>query len=405
MADVNGARPVDQHRTPAAPAPLYQARHASREEDHALDVRVRNGHRCWTINGDFLALQPTGVARYAREVTMALDELMSECHPLTQGLRLAVVAPREPLGDFGLTSIPVHVAREYSRPRLPQFWVQVQLPFHVKGGLLSFCNLAPVAVRRQIVCIHDLHTRLMPQSYGRGFRWAHRLILPILGYRAAAITTVSNFSRDHIAGFRVAPLEKIAVAYNGSDHVARWNPDRSSIELGRRPFVFCLGQRQVYKNAELLLKLAPALDRMGLDLYMAGDLDPALLDRLVPQRPPNLRLLGRVSDDDLAKALSRALCFLFPSRIEGFGLPAVEAMALGCPLIASTSPCLPEVCDDAALYADPEDADSWIRAIRQLLDEKGLRRRLIVKGLARARTFSWRAVAEAYLRLMADIDS
>lgn len=98
MADVNGARPVDQHRTPAAPAPLYQARHASREEDHALDVRVRNGHRCWTINGDFLALQPTGVARYAREVTMALDELMSECHPLTQGLRLAVVAPVNRLG-------------------------------------------------------------------------------------------------------------------------------------------------------------------------------------------------------------------------------------------------------------------------------------------------------------------
>jgi glycosyltransferase involved in cell wall biosynthesis len=405
MTDISGARPVDQHSTLATSAPLYQVRHASQEEDPGLAVPIPNGHRGWTINGDFLALRPTGVARYAREVTLALDALMAEHHPLTHGLQLALVAPRQPVGDLGLRSIPVRVVREYSRPRLPQFWVQAQLPFYVRGGLLSFCNLAPVAVRRQIVCIHDLHTRLMPQSYGRGFRWAHRLILPVLGHRATAITTVSNFSRDHIAGFRVAPSEKIAVTYNGSDHVARWNPARSSIDLGQRPFVFCLGQSQRYKNAELLLNLAPALDRMGLDLCMAGDLEPAFLDRFVPQRPSNLRLLGRVSDDDLAKALSQALCFLFPSRIEGFGLPAVEAMALGCPLIASTSPCLPEVCDDAALYADPEDAESWVCAIRQLCNEDGLRRRLIEKGRARAKTFSWRAVAEAYLCLMADIDS
>ncbi|HXV31654.1 MAG TPA: glycosyltransferase family 1 protein [Sinorhizobium sp.] len=405
MTEFGGARPAEQHSSLAAPAPLYRLRHEYGAAAAALAPPIPNRHRSWTINGDFLALRPTGVARYAREVTAALDALLTERHPLTQGLQLAIVAPREPPADFSLKSIPVRIVREYRHPRLPQFWVQAQLPFYVKGGLLSFCNLAPVAVRRQIVCIHDLHTRLMPQSYGRGFRWAHRLILPLLGHRVAAITTVSSFSRDHIAGFGVAPFEKIAVAYNGSDHVARWNPARSSIDLGTRPFVFCLGQSQKYKNAELLLKLAPALDRMGLDLCMAGDLDALLVEQLLPQRPSNLRLLGRISDDDLAKALSQALCFLFPSRIEGFGLPAVEAMALGCPLIASTSPCLPEVCDDAALYADPENAQSWLGAIRRLHDDDDLRRRLVERGRERAEAFSWRAVAEAYLRLMAGIDN
>ncbi|OHV81914.1 glycosyltransferase family 1 protein [Ensifer sp. LCM 4579] len=396
MTDIRGSDTVDHAFTTAAPLPRAPGVPATLAPDR---------HRIWTINGDFLALRPTGVARYAREVTMALDALVTERHPLAHGLELTVVAPSEPTGEFGLKSIPVRVVSEYRRPRLPQFWVQVQLPFEVRGGLLSFCNLAPVAVRRQIVCIHDLHTRLMPQSYGRGFRWAHRLILPLLGRRAAAITTVSNFSRDHIVGFHLAPFEKVAVTYNGSDHVARWEPARSLLEIGRRPFVFCLGQSQAYKNVELLLKLVPALDRMGLDLYMAGDLDTALVERFLPQRSSNLRLLGRISDDDLAKALSRALCFLFPSRIEGFGLPAVEAMALGCPLIASTSPCLPEICGDAAFYADPDDVEAWVHLIRQLLAEDDIRCRLVEKGGERAKAFSWRGVAETYLRLMADIDA
>ncbi|WOS64734.1 glycosyltransferase family 4 protein [Sinorhizobium fredii] len=405
MANFSGVDPLEQHSNPAMATPSYEVRRGRHKEGSALEAPLANGYRTWTINGDFLGLSPNGVARYAREVTLALDTLMTEHNPLTQGLQLVIVAPREPPGDFRLNSIPVRVVREYSRPRLPQLWVQAQLPLYVRGGLLSFCNLAPVTLRRQIVCIHDLHTRLMPQSYGRLFRWTHRLALPVLGRRAAAITTVSAFSRDHIVGFRVAPSEKISITYNGSDHVARWDSARSSIDVGPRPFVFCLGQRQKYKNTELLLKLAPALDLMGLDLYMAGDVDTALLEQLAPQRPTNLRLLGRVSDDDLAKALSQALCFLFPSRIEGFGLPAIEAIAFGCPLIASTAPCLPEICADAVLYADPEDAESWVSAVRELCNDDGLRRRLIDKGRARAKTFSWRAIAETYLHLMAYIDS
>lgn len=404
MTEVGGIGPV-RHDSLARYPPSYQAPQAGHEQESALAPAMPHRRRDWTISGDFLALRPTGVARYAREVTLALDGLMTERHPLAHGLRLSIVAPRPLPGDFRLQSIPVRVVQEYNRPRLPQFWVQAQLPFHVKGGLLNFCNLAPVLVRRQIVCIHDLHTRLTPQSYGRVFRWVHRLMLPVLGRRAAAVTTVSNFSRDHLAAFRVAPFEKIVVTYNGSEHVARWNPERSTIEFGERPFVFCLGQSQKYKNTELLLQLAPALDRMGLDLCIAGDLDAALLERFLPERPSNLRLLGRISDDDLARVLSHALCFLFPSRIEGFGIPAVEAMTQGCPLIASTSPCLPEVCGDAALYADPDDREAWISAIRKIYKDDGLRKHLAEKGIARAKAFSWRRIAEQYLRLMADIDA
>ncbi len=358
--------------------------------------------RHWAINGDYVALRPTGVARYAREVTLQLDALMTERHPLTRGLHLELIVPRE--SDTGLTHIPTRLVREFKYPRLPQFWVQAQLPFYVKGGLLSFCNLAPVTVSRQIACIHDLHTRLMPESFGRLFRLVHRIILPLLGRRAARITTVSGLSRQHLADYGVAPQSKIVVTYNGADHAKRWVASRSRlVDAYTRPYVVCLGRDLKYKNTELMVRLAPFLDEMGLDLLIAGDVDlSAYCDGARPT--DNVRLLGRIDDDEFAQVLSRALCFLFPSRIEGFGLPAIEAMVHGCPVVASTSPCLPEICGDAALFADPDSIGEWLGAIAKLRDDRGLRTQLVDKGVARAATYSWRKIAELYLQLMAEVD-
>ncbi len=358
--------------------------------------------RHWAINGDYVALRPTGVARYAREVTLQLDALMAEQHPLTRDLHLELIVPRE--SDTGLTHIPTRLVREFKYPRLPQFWVQAQLPFYVKGGLLSFCNLAPVTVSRQIACIHDLHTRLMPESYGRLFRLVHRIILPLLGRRAARITTVSGLSRQHLADYGVASQSKIVVTYNGADHAKRWVASRSRLVDATRPYVVCLGRDLKYKNTELMVRLAPFLGEMGLDLLIAGDVDLSAYCRDGARPTDNVRLLGRIDDDEFAQVLSRALCFLFPSRIEGFGLPAIEAMVHGCPVVASTSPCLPEICGDAALFADPDSIGEWLGAIAKLRDDRGLRTQLIDKGVARAAAYSWRNIAELYLQLMAEVD-
>lgn len=337
------------------------------------------------------------------EVTRALDQLVAEEHPLTQNLELSIVAPRAaPAGLF--KSIPVEIITEFRAPRVPQFWVQAQLPFAVKGGLISLCNLAPVVIKRQIVCIHDLHTWIMPESYGLMFRLAHRIILPILGRRARIITTVSGLSRDHLVHFGVVPRSKVVVACNGSDHALRWLPAQSRLEIGQCPFVLGFARRQAYKNSELFWRIAGPLAARGIDVYIAGDVDVRGMGTLAVSKPKNLRLLGRIDDNDLALALSQALCFLLPSRIEGFGLPAVEAMALGCPVIASNAPCLPEVCGDAAIYAAPNDPAEWIAAIDKLRISSGARAKLIAKGKTRARKYSWRATAECYLELMARVD-
>jgi glycosyltransferase involved in cell wall biosynthesis len=357
--------------------------------------------RSWTINGDFVQLQPTGVARYAREVTQALDALVAEDHPLTDGLDLSVVAP----APLSLARIPVRVLPEFRHPRLPQFWVQCQLPRQVRGGLLSFCNLAPVTLTRHIACIHDLHTFLMPESYGLGFRLAHRAVLPLLGKMAARITTVSELSREHLIDQGVAAADKIVVTYNGSNHVRRWDASKSNLNFeGARPFVLFFWRSQKYKNNELILSLVAPLDAKGIDVWVAGDPPTDDATWMTLRAARNVRHIGRVDDDTLADALGRALCLVFPSRIEGFGLPAVEAMALGCPLVASSARCLPEICGDGALYASPDDPAAWLQAILQIHSDRELRQDLIEKGKRSAARYSWRKIAETYLSLMAEVD-
>ena len=359
----------------------------------------RPKHR-WAINGDFVRLKPTGVARYAREVTAALDQLVGEDHPLTRNLDLELVSP----APIDLKAIKVRLLPEFRSPRIPQFWVQAQLPRAVRGGLLSFCNLAPIHHSKHIACIHDLHTLQMPESYGYGFRLAHKLVLPRLGRTASRITTVSNLSRDHLISNRIADPEKIVVTYNGSDHVSRWDASKSAINLtNERPFVLFLGRSQKYKNNELIGKLAAPLDALGIDICVAGDYERASFGSAA-QNAPNILHLGRISDDSLSHALNCCLCFLFPSRIEGFGLPAVEAMAHGCPLVASDAPCLPEVCGEAALYAGPDDVAAWLEAISRLRADSPLRNDLADKGRQRAKQFSWRRIAETYLGLIAEIE-
>jgi glycosyltransferase involved in cell wall biosynthesis len=137
---------------------------------------------------------------------------------------------------------------------------------------------------------------------------------------------------------------------------------------------------------------------------MAGDFDTETLQRYCADTSANVRLLGRISDDEFAKLLTQALCFIFPSRIEGFGLPAVEAMAIGCPVIASSAPCLPEICGKAALYAHPDDSAAWVDTIRRVKADGDLRQRMIDDGYVRARSFSWRRIAETYLRVMMQVD-
>ena len=351
----------------------------------------------WSINGRFLTQSRTGVQRYAGEMTRAIDDALAADDKLARGQRWDLLIPADCATPPSYTAIDVR----RSTRGTGYAWEQAILPMMAKGGLVNFANLGPLAHRRQIVCLHDANIFLEPTSYSNYFRLAYRGLFPVLARRARTVTTVSAFSAGMLREFGVTGTRCAKVIPNGHEHALRWNASASRFSapgLFRRPFVFALGSRAKHKQLDLLLGLAPALDAMGLDLVVSGGTSKIFADSELPASG-NVFPLGFVSDDDLAALLGRALCFAFPSRTEGFGLPLLEAMVHGAPIVTSNRASMPEVCGDAALYAAPDDPAAWLARIARLAENQTLRATLRAKGSLRYKRFSWRDGASMYLDL------
>jgi glycosyltransferase involved in cell wall biosynthesis len=280
-------------------------------------------------------------------------------------------------------------------------WEQVELPLRARRPILSLCNVGPLAQAEQVLCMHDANVFNCPDSYSRDFRLFYRVFLPRLARRAARLTTVSHAARTQIAQAFLLAEKDIVVLPNGHEHVLDWRPERSLLHdsVGNlRPFVLIIGSAALHKNIGLVLGLAEALESEGLDIVVAGGNAPIFAN--APQgRAANVRFLGRVSDDDLAYLYRRALCLTFPSRFEGFGLPLLEAMTLGCPVVAAPIASSVEVCGDSALFAALDQPDQWLSTIKRIAHSRELRAEMAALGRNRAKTFSWRDSAQGYLDL------
>lgn len=354
----------------------------------------------WAINGRFLTQPTTGVQRYAANVVKAMDQA------LDKGTRLPVVAPAA-ASDLSLSKIQL----ERCGPLKGHGWEQVTLPLRWREPLLNLCNTAPAAKKDQIICIHDANVFAAPESYSPAFRACYTKLQPLLVRRSLRVATVSHTSARQLARYLPISLDNIAVLPNGHEHVFEWNPARaelapdivSEIRAAGRQYVLALGSRARHKNLELLIKAAEALDNLQIDIVIAGGGAGIFSADLLGQRS-NVRMMGRVSDDDLAHLLQNALCLAFPSLTEGFGLPILEAMASGCPVVASNCASMPEVCGRAALLASPHEVDQWIAHVRALRQSGTLVGELRELGYERVRDFSWSRTAAGYLELLQQPD-
>jgi glycosyltransferase involved in cell wall biosynthesis len=358
--------------------------------------------RQWAINGRFLAQPGTGVQRYAREVVLALDALLHPHSSDGNDLSIELLAPRDAADPPPLRNIGFRRIGSYGG----HLWEQIVLPRHARGGLLSLCNTGPVRHGRQIVCIHDANTRTCPESYSRSFRTAYRLLLPALGRTAVAVATVSRFSASELVRFGICQPHRILVASNGHEHARRWRPAHS-LETRRATgpnTIAIIGSPAPHKNVGLVLNLAGRLDAAGLRLAVVGSADPRVYRATDTHVAGNVAWLGRLGEAELAAVLRDCLCLAFPSLTEGFGLPPLEAMALGCPVVVSDRASLPEVCGDAALYASPGEPEAWLRHFVDLYRNENRRAAMAARGLARAGAFRWTAAAEVYLEAMRRAD-
>ena len=280
--------------------------------------------------------------------------------------------------------------------RAGHVWEQAILPLRARRAELIYspANLAPALSGANVLVLHDLAALRHPEAYSATYVRYQRLMLPALARRARRLITVSEFSRAELAdllGFE--PGEVLVIpegvgeefAPQGEDSVRRLRA-RYGLE---RPYVLTLGTVSARKNLSVLSAATRALAARGVELVLAGS------DRGYLRTPEvSLRRLGYVAEEDLPALYSAALALVLSSRYEGFGLPCLEAMACGTPVVAARSGALPETVGDAGVLVDPGDADGFAVAILALADDEAARERLVAAGRTRAAAFPWSRTAE-----------
>ena len=247
----------------------------------------------------------------------------------------------------------------------------------------------------QVITIHDLLPLFFPETYPR-VKYYFQYILPKLVRASRAIVAVSEQTKKDIQRYFNCDRTPIHVVYQGyRSDIFNSHPqieDRHVFgKYGLNRFILCVGETRPYKNIRRLIQAFAQLKTLNLELAIVGKLskiDTTLTD--LPQQlgiAEKVKFLGYVSDGDLAALYRQATAFVFPSLYEGFGIPPLEAMACGCPVIASQVASLPEVCGDAACYIDPTDIESIAGGIYRVAIESEVQNRLRLQGLNRVKRF------------------
>jgi glycosyltransferase involved in cell wall biosynthesis len=348
------------------------------------------------INGRFLTQRTTGVQRYATEIVRALDTLL--CRSAADQLKFVLLIPKSGEPPSWMRNIESRVVGRFTG----QLWEQLELPRYSRDGIsLNLCNTAPLMARSVVVAIHDAGAFAVPETYSRAFRTWYRLLHSQLGRRAVQIVTVSRFSQSQLVRYAGMDADRIAIIRNGGEHILSSPADPSILERLRlrRRYILAVSSQSPHKNLGGVLSAVEQLGGRDFDVVFAGGSNPRVFRQGV-QGSGAARLAGYVNDGELRALYENAECFVYPSLYEGFGLPPLEAMTCGCPVVVSQAASLPEVCGDAAVYCDPQNTQDIARAIAEVLGDATLRTDLKQRGLERARHFTWPAAAGSLLNLV-----
>lgn len=344
------------------------------------------------------ALDLAGTGTYIRSLATALLPILGERLATIQSRFATPPRRRRTIGDLGRT-----LGRDL-------WWHQVgaERAARQAGARLLHLPAAVGPIRARlptVVTIHDLSVLHAPHNFRPWFRNYARIVIPRLARRAKRVITGSEATRQDVIEFLGMPEARVVAAPYG----VTLGRQPSAISNGDLParYVLSVGTLEPRKN---LLRLFEAIRLLGerpatkdVVLVHAGGYgwlaDDVLKAAHAPALRGRVRLLGHVPQENLAWLYGHARLLAYPSLFEGFGLPLLEAMASGCPVVTSDRSSLPEVAGDAAVLVDPESVESIAEGIRRVWEDDALARDLTTRGRARARLFSW----ERNARLTADV--
>ncbi|MFS0724093.1 glycosyltransferase family 4 protein [Paenibacillus sp. 1P07SE] len=341
------------------------------------------------INGRFLTHSITGVQRYAMELIRQMDAMIGEGDPAFAPYRFVILAPHGELQKLELT----HIEQRQVGPLSGHLWEQLTLPLHTTDGfLLNLCNTAPLFKRSQAVTMHDAAVYAVPQTYSWAFKAWYKIVFRTVGMTARRIITCSEFSKQQLIKYVGIKEDKLQTIYHGKEHmldtpIADGYTEAKGLE---RPFVLAVSSMSPNKNFRAIVAALELIGDKDFDVVIAGG-KSNIFNETTPggESSGRVHYLGYVAEEELRALYDKAACFVFPSFYEGFGLPPLEAMACGAPVIASGAASLPEVCGDAVLYCDPHDPQDIADQIRRVMGDPQLREELRAKGRAQAAKFSW----------------
>lgn len=340
------------------------------------------------INGRFLTSPLTGINRFSYEMCKSLQDI---------GVEFILLSPSK-----GILSEYKH---DFRIEKIGQFsshlWEQICVPLFLEKTnnplFISFSGLGPIFYKNHIATIHDLSFFRNPQWFSWYYAFFYKKMTPLVAKNALHLLTVSEFSKTEIVDILKIEPAKISILYNALSSIFKVN--QSLIVNKKEKYFLAVASLDPRKNLERLVKAFEKLSLPDYKLLVVGG-NNKVFGKIGVLESSTVKCLGRVSDEELVLYYKKAALFVYPSLYEGFGIPPLEAMSLGCPVLVSDITVCKEVCEDAVYYCNPYNVDDISNKMIASINNFEETKKNVLKGFKQVNKFSWLNSAKGLARLI-----